>query len=63
MAFAPCRVELPLLRPATGPADGQQVACHLYDPRHTASAPPTAQEFAAGYELAYASGRGERSGQ
>ena len=34
LAFAPCRSELPLLRPATSASEpGQQVACHLYDPR------------------------------
>jgi peptide/nickel transport system ATP-binding protein len=55
-AFAPCAVELPLLRPATVQAQ-QQVACHLYDPRH-APEPPTTEELAARYEtLADRSGR------
>ena len=63
LAFAPCQTELPLLRPATGPADSQQVACHLYDPRHAAGEPPTAERFAASYEVAYAGKTGERSGQ
>jgi peptide/nickel transport system ATP-binding protein len=61
LAFAACRSELPLLRPAAGPADQQQVACHLYDPRFRAAELPTAAEFAARYEAAYASGPGERS--
>jgi hypothetical protein len=63
LAFAPCRSDLPLLRPATASADAQQVACHLYDPRHTAAEPPTAQVFAARYEAAYALAQGERSAQ
>jgi peptide/nickel transport system ATP-binding protein len=61
LAFAACRSVLPLLRPATGPADGQQVACHLYDPRYATSALPTADDFAARYEAAYALGPGEGS--
>ncbi|HKV85652.1 MAG TPA: ABC transporter ATP-binding protein [Ktedonobacterales bacterium] len=63
LAFAHCRAELPLLRPATDPADSQQVACHLYDPRSAQDEPPTGQRFAACYEIAYAAGHGERSGQ
>src|SRR5499427_3092671 len=54
MAFAPCASVVPLLRPATVQSDGQQVACHLYDPRHTAAEPPTQAELAARYETAYA---------
>jgi peptide/nickel transport system ATP-binding protein len=61
LGFAPCRSELPVLRPATAPADSQQVACHLYDPRLSAAEPPTAQVFAARYETAYALAQGERS--
>ncbi len=61
LAFAACQTVLPLLRPATGPADGQQVACHLYDPRYATSALPTADDFAARYEAAYALGPGEGS--
>jgi peptide/nickel transport system ATP-binding protein len=60
LAFPACRSELPLLRPATSPADEQRVACHLYDPRHSADL-PTAQDFAAAYEAAYALDRRERS--
>jgi peptide/nickel transport system ATP-binding protein len=66
MAFAPCRSVLPLLRRAV-PADlqsrDQQVACHLYDPRYAPPQPPTAEDFAARYEAAYALGQGERSAQ
>ena len=54
MAFAPCRSDLPLLRPATAVAPGQRVACHLYDPRYSAAEPPTQAEFAARYETKYA---------
>jgi peptide/nickel transport system ATP-binding protein len=55
-AFAPCLSELPLLR-AARPGAEQQVACHLYDPRHAAQ-PPTTPELAARYEsLAARSGR------
>ncbi|HEV7127625.1 MAG TPA: ABC transporter ATP-binding protein [Ktedonobacterales bacterium] len=65
MVVAACRSELPALRGAMGSADSQQVACHLYDPRHGPSALPTVQTFAAGYESAYArgqvAGQGERS--
>jgi len=61
LAFAACQTVLPLLRQATGPADGQQVACHLYDPRYATSALPTADDFAARYEAAYALGPGEGS--
>src|SRR5260221_12506796 len=61
LAFAACQTVLPLLRPATGPADGQQVACTLYDPRYATSALPTADVFAARYEAAYALGPGEGS--
>jgi peptide/nickel transport system ATP-binding protein len=61
LAFAACQSVLPLLRPATGPADGQQVACHLYDPRYATSALPRADDFAARYEAAYALGPGEGS--
>jgi peptide/nickel transport system ATP-binding protein len=61
MAFAPCRTDLPLLRPATTLDDSQRVACHLYDPRYTPAPPPIAEDFAARYEAAYAAGRGERS--
>jgi len=61
LAFAPCRTELPMLRPATSASDAQQVACHLYDPRHTTAAPPTNAEFAAAYSAAYALDPVERS--
>lgn len=61
LVFAPCQTDLPLLRPATDPSDGQQAACHLYDPRHTQAEPPTAADFAARYEAAYALGQRERS--
>ena len=61
MAFAACKTVLPLLRPATGLADDQQVACHLYDPRYSSAELPTATEFAARYEAAYALSPGERS--
>lgn len=55
-AFAPCTSELPLLHEAQAGA-GQQVACHLYDPRHAAQ-PPTTEELTARYEaLAARSGR------
>jgi peptide/nickel transport system ATP-binding protein len=63
LAFAPCRSELPRLRPATASVDTQQVACHLYDPHYSAAEPPTAQVFAARYEAAYALAQGERSAQ
>lgn len=56
LAFGPCARELPLLRPAV-PSGEQEVACHLYDPRHTAE-PPTAEALAAAYEALAA-----RSGQ
>ncbi len=61
LAFAPCRSELPALRPATAPDDEQLVACHLYDPRHTSAEPPTNAEFAARYAAAYAQDAAERS--
>ena len=61
LAFAACRSELPLLRPATLEEPGQQVACHLYDPHFSSDEPPTAQDFAASYEAAYMVDRGERS--
>jgi peptide/nickel transport system ATP-binding protein len=61
LALPACRSELPLLRPATAPGDPQLVACHLYDARYRAGEPPTAEEFAARYEQAYASGQPERS--
>jgi peptide/nickel transport system ATP-binding protein len=61
LAFTACRSELPLLRPATREEPGQQVACHLYDPRFSSDEPPTAQDFAASYEAAYMVDRGERS--
>ncbi|HEX6799803.1 MAG TPA: ABC transporter ATP-binding protein [Ktedonobacterales bacterium] len=60
MAFAACKSVLPLLRPAAGPTDVQQVACHLYDPRYSSAEPPTAAELAARYEAAYALSLGER---
>jgi len=50
-AFAPCRVTLPLLRPAdaeTSVSAHQRVACHLYDPAF-APAPPAEEQLAAGY--------------
>ena len=59
LAFAACRSALPLLRPATGPADAQRVACHLYDPRYSSAEPPTAADFAARYQAAYAAASGE----
>jgi len=61
LAFAACRSELPLLRPATLEEPGQKVACHLYDPHFSSNEPPTAQDFAASYEAAYMVDRGERS--
>ena len=61
LAFAACRSELPLLRPATREEPGQQVACHLYDPHFSSDEPPTTQDFAASYEAAYMVDRGERS--
>jgi peptide/nickel transport system ATP-binding protein len=61
MVFAPCRSVLPLLRPATMQTPGQQVACHLYDPRFSSANPPTAAEMGARYEVAYAQAQGERS--
>jgi peptide/nickel transport system ATP-binding protein len=61
MAFAPCRTDLPLLRPAAAVGDTQRVACHLYDPRYTDAPPPSGEDFAARYEAAYAARRGERS--
>jgi peptide/nickel transport system ATP-binding protein len=61
LAFAPCRSDLPMLRPAISAADAQQVACHLYDPRHTTAEPPTNADFAARYASAYALESGERS--
>jgi peptide/nickel transport system ATP-binding protein len=61
LAFAACRSELPLLRPATPEEPGQQVACHLYDPHFSSKEPPTAQDFAASYEAAYMGDPGERS--
>ena len=60
LAFAACRSELPLLRPATREETGQRVACHLYDPHFSSAEPPTAQDFAASYEAAYLVDRGER---
>jgi peptide/nickel transport system ATP-binding protein len=60
LAFAACRSALPLLRPATLQSPGQQVACHLYDPRFSPAEPPTAQDFATSYEAAYMGDRGER---
>ncbi len=63
MAFPPCKTDLPLLRPATPQTPEQQVACHLYDPRYTAAEPPTQEELAARYEVAYARALGERSAQ
>jgi peptide/nickel transport system ATP-binding protein len=61
LAFAACRSDLPLLRPATHESPGQQVACHLYDPRFSSNVLPTAQDFADSYEAAYMVDRGERS--
>jgi peptide/nickel transport system ATP-binding protein len=61
LAFAACRSELPLLRPATVVEPGQQVACHLYDPYFSSKELPTAQDFAASYEAAYMGDPGERS--
>jgi peptide/nickel transport system ATP-binding protein len=58
MAFAPCRVELPLLRAALPQTPGQRMACHLYDPRHWPE-PPTSAEIGARYEEAYALAQGE----
>jgi peptide/nickel transport system ATP-binding protein len=58
MAIPACQTDLPRLRPATGPGDSQLVACHLYDSRFSAAGPPSEGEFAAGYEAAYARGRG-----
>ena len=63
MAFPPCKTDLPLLRPATPQTPEQQVACHLYDPRYTTAEPPTQEELAARYEVAYARALGERSVQ
>lgn len=50
LAIAPCRVTLPLLRPAPD-APAMSVACHLYDTAH-APTPPTTAEIAAGYAAA-----------
>jgi peptide/nickel transport system ATP-binding protein len=61
LAFAACRSELPLLRPATVAEPGQQVACHLYDPHFSSNELPTAQDFAASYEAVYMVDPGERS--
>jgi peptide/nickel transport system ATP-binding protein len=58
MAFAPCRMELPLLRAALPQTPGQRMACHLYDPRHWPE-PPTSAEIGARYEEAYALAQGE----
>jgi peptide/nickel transport system ATP-binding protein len=72
LAFAACRSETPLLRPVASASDAAetvhavghgQVACHLYDPRYRASGSPTAEEFGARYEAAYALERAERSAQ
>jgi peptide/nickel transport system ATP-binding protein len=52
LAFSPCQSAQPVLRPASPPDPGestQLVACHLYDPYHATSEPPTRERFAAGY--------------
>lgn len=50
LAFAPCYTALPQLRPAPG-APSVEVACHLYNPAHSAEEPDTAA-IAAAYEAA-----------
>jgi peptide/nickel transport system ATP-binding protein len=49
LAFDTCRAVLPLLQPAQGEANGQIVACHLYDPRFKAE-PPSTADLASAYE-------------
>ncbi|HEX9036022.1 MAG TPA: ABC transporter ATP-binding protein [Ktedonobacterales bacterium] len=60
LAIAACQTDLPWLRPATGAGDNQLAACHLYDARFSAGEPPSAGEFAARYEAAYAQGHLDR---
>lgn len=48
LAFGPCRSVVPVLQSAV-PGDGQQVACHLYNPTFGKQIPETAQ-IAASYE-------------
>ncbi len=50
MAFAPCTTTVPSLQPLLMGQDGQQAACHLYDPRFRPQGSPTVPEMAAHYE-------------
>jgi peptide/nickel transport system ATP-binding protein len=49
LAFDTCRAVLPLLQPAQGEENGQNVACHLYDSRFKAE-PPSTADLARAYE-------------
>jgi peptide/nickel transport system ATP-binding protein len=49
LAFDTCRAVLPLLQPAQGEENGQNVACHLYDSRFKAE-PPSTADLASAYE-------------
>lgn len=60
--FEPCSTVIPVLRPSAPETPGQQVACHLYDPRFNSSKElPTNAEFEAKYEAYYEALQGVRS--
>jgi peptide/nickel transport system ATP-binding protein len=48
LAFATCSTTLPVLQPLTEEETGQQVACHLYNPRFRAQ-PPAVSDLAHAY--------------
>jgi peptide/nickel transport system ATP-binding protein len=50
LAFGPCNATVPSLQPLLMSGAGQQVACHLYDPRFRQQGPPTVSEMAKSYE-------------
>jgi peptide/nickel transport system ATP-binding protein len=60
LAFAPCDRVAPALRPSTAETPAQAVACHRYDPALTSAPPPTNDEFAASYAVAYQVERGRK---
>jgi peptide/nickel transport system ATP-binding protein len=56
-AISACSEILPTLKPLTEEMRDQLVACHMYDPALTGPTLPTNDDFAQGYEAAYATRR------
>jgi peptide/nickel transport system ATP-binding protein len=61
LAFAPCTTMVPSLQSLPFGHDGQQAACHLYDPRFRPQGAPTLSELAAHYEAMVQQAEGSRS--